>query len=155
MGLLDGILQSLAGGAGTESGLGNVVSMVTNNPQIMGAVASLLSTRDTSVGGSGGLGGIISAFQNKGLGDMVSSWIATGPNPPVSAAQVTDVLGGDTISQFAQKSGVPVAQAGSLLAGLLPTVIDKLTPDGKMPDTSSLEGTLGSLLSGFLGGKGA
>ena len=32
------------------------------------------------------------------------------------------------------------------MAGLLPTVIDKLTPDGKVPDTDSLENTLSSLL---------
>jgi len=153
MGLLDGLLNKLTGGQGAESGLGGLLSMAAHNPQVVGAVASLLSTRDSSVGGSGGLGGLIGAFQQKGLGDMVSSWISTGPNPPISAAQVTNVLGGDTVAQFAQKSGVPLAEAGSLLAGLLPTVIDKLTPDGKMPDMNALEGTLGSLMSGLLGGK--
>ena len=154
MGLIDGLLGQLMGGAGAEGGLGSLVSMAAKNPQIVGAVASLLSTRDSSVGGSGGLGGLVSAFQQKGLGDMVSSWISTGPNPPVSAAQVTDVLGNDTVAQFAQKSGVPTSEAGSLLAALLPTVIDKLTPNGKMPDVNALEGTLSSLLSGFMGGKG-
>jgi len=58
------------------------------------------------------------------------------------------------MAQFAHKSGVPLAEAGSLLAGLLPTVIDKLTPDGNMPDTNSLEGTLSSLISGLGGGRG-
>jgi uncharacterized protein YidB (DUF937 family) len=62
---------------------------------------------------------------------------------------VTDVLGRDTISQFAAKAGVPTADAGSVLANLLPTVIDKLTPDGKVPDTNSLENSLSSLLSGL------
>ena len=152
MGILDGFLKQMTGGQGAESGLGSLVSMAAKNPQILGAVAALLSTKDSSVGGSGGLGGLVGAFQKKGLGDMVSSWISTGPNPPVSAAQVTDVLGGDTVAQFAHKSGVPVGEAGSLLAGLLPAVIDSLTPDGKMPDTNSLEGTLGSLLAG-LGGR--
>jgi uncharacterized protein YidB (DUF937 family) len=122
------------------------MEMVAKNPQILAAVAGLLSTRDTSVGGSAGLGGLISAFQGKGLGDMVSSWISTGPNPPVSAAQVTNVLGDDTMGQFARKAGIPMGEAGSILAGLLPTVIDKLTPDGKVPDTNSLEDTLSSLL---------
>jgi len=44
---------------------------------------------------------------------------------------------------------VPRAEAGSLLAGLLPAVVDQLTPDGKVPETNSLENTLGSLLSGL------
>ena len=145
MGLLDGILGQVMGGQGSESGLAGLIG----NPQILGAVAGLFSTRDPSIGGSGGLGGLVSAFQQKGLGDMVSSWISTGPNPEISAAQVSEVLGNDTINQFASKAGVPAAEAGSLLAGLLPSMIDKLTPDGKMPETRALENTLSSLLSGL------
>ena len=145
MGLLDGILKQVMGGQGSEGGLAGLVG----NPQILGALTGLLSTRDSSIGGSGGLGGLISAFQRKGLGDMMSSWISTGPNPAISANQVTEVLGPDTISQFASKAGVPVAEAGSVLAGLLPSVIDRLTPDGTVPETSSLENTLSSLLSGL------
>lgn len=145
MGLLDGVLGQVLGGQSAESGLAGLVG----NPQILGALAGLLSTRDSSIGGSGGLAGLIGAFQQKGLGDMVSSWISTGPNPEISAEQVTDVLGGETIRQFAGKAGVPVAEAGSLLAGLLPKVIDQLTPDGKVPEAGSLEGTLGSLLGGL------
>jgi uncharacterized protein YidB (DUF937 family) len=146
MGMLDSLLKGVLGGGQGSGALGGIVDMVAKNPQILSAVAGLLSTRDTSVGGSGGLGGLISAFQGKGLGDMMSSWISTGPNPPVSAAQVTDVLGGDTMGQFARKAGIPMGEAGSILAGLLPTVIDKLTPDGKVPDTDSLENTLSSFL---------
>jgi uncharacterized protein YidB (DUF937 family) len=145
MGLLDGLLQQAMGGQGGDGGLAGLVS----NPKVLGALAGLLSSRDSSIGGSGGLGGLISAFQSKGLGDMMSSWISTGPNPAISAAQVTDALGSDTISQFASKAGVPTAEAGSVLADLLPTVIDKLTPDGKVPDTNSLENSLNSLLSGL------
>ena len=149
MGLLDGMLKQALGGGPGGGALGGLMDMVVKNPQIVTAVAGLLSTRDTSIGGSGGLAGIVSAFQNKGLGSIVSSWISAGPNPPITATQLTDVLGADTLGQFAQKAGVPAAEAGSLLAGLLPTVIDKLTPDGKLPDTDSLEGTLSSLLSKF------
>ena len=148
MGMLDSLLQgALGGGQGQgSSALGGLMAMVAKNPQILSAVAGLLSTRDTSVGGSGGLGGLVSAFQGKGLGDMVNSWISTGPNPPISASQVTDVLGGDTMGQFARKAGISLNDAGPLLAGLLPTVIDKLTPDGKVPEANSLENTLSSLL---------
>jgi uncharacterized protein YidB (DUF937 family) len=149
MGLLDGLLKQATGGQSNASGLGGLMSVVASNPQIIAALAGLLSTRDASIGGSGGLGGLVNAFQSKGLGDMMSNWISTGPNPPVSAAQLTDVLGQDTLSQFASRAGVPVSDAGSLLAGLLPAAIDQLTPDGKVPETSALESTLGSLLAGL------
>jgi uncharacterized protein YidB (DUF937 family) len=155
MGLLDMLMKQATGGqspAGGGSALGDLLSMVSKNPQILSAVAGLLSTRDSSIGGSAGLGGLIGSFQKKGLGDMMSSWISTGPNPPISPAQVTDVLGSDTVKQFASRAGVPTAEAGSLLAGLLPAVIDKLTPDGKVPETNSLENSLKSLLSGLGGG---
>ena len=144
MGFLDGILKQALGGQSSEGGLASLIS----NPQVLAALTGLLSTRDSSIGGSGGLGGLVSAFQQKGLGDMISSWISTGPNPAISATQVTEVLGEDTLNQFASKAGVPRAEAGSLLASLLPAAVDQLTPDGKVPETDSLESTLGSLLSG-------
>ena len=147
MGLLDGMLKQVMGGGQGGGALGGLMGMVAQNPQVLAAVAGLLSSRDATIGGSGGLGGLIGAFQKKGMGDMISSWISTGPNPPITATQLTDVLGGDTVGQFARKAGVPEAEAGSILAGLLPNVIDKLTPEGKLPDTDSLEGTLSSLLS--------
>jgi uncharacterized protein YidB (DUF937 family) len=140
MGLLDNLMNQA----------GSVASFAAKNPQAVAAIVSLISSRDSSVGGSGGLGGIVEAFQKKGLGDMVASWISTGPNPPVSAAQVTDVLGSDVIGQFAAKAGVPHAEAGGLLASLLPTVIDHLTPNGTVPESNALESSLGGLLSGFL-----
>lgn len=147
MGLLDGMLQQALGGRGGGGGLGSIVAMAARNPQLLAALAGLLSTRDATIGGAGGLGGLVSAFQGKGLGDMVASWIATGPNPAITAEQVTSVLGGDTLAQFARKAGMPVAQAGPALAELLPTAVDYLTPEGKLPDVDSLENTLSSLLS--------
>jgi len=97
MGFLDGLLKQAMGGQGDASGLGGLVSVMSKNPQILTALTGLLSTRDASVGGSGGLSGLVGAFQKKGLGDMISGWISTGPNPPVSAAQVPDVLGQETL----------------------------------------------------------
>ena len=152
MGLLDDLLKGTLGGGQAEAhagagGLGNLASMVAQNPQILAAVASLLSTREGSVGGNGGLAGLINAFQRNGLGDAVNSWVSTGPNPPVTGAQVTDALGHDTVSQFAAKAGVPASQAGSILASLLPAAIDHLTPAGTVPESNSLESSLGSLLA--------
>jgi uncharacterized protein YidB (DUF937 family) len=141
MGILDDLLGKEAGG---------LAGMAMKNPQIIAAIASLLSSKDASVGGTGGLGGLVQAFQGKGLGDMMSSWISTGPNPPINASQITDVLGRDTLSQFAAKAGVPHGEAGGLLASLLPSVIDQLTPQGRVPESNDLESALGGLLSGLM-----
>jgi len=141
MGMLDDLLGK---------NLGAVAEIAMKNPQIIGAVASLLSSKQGSVGGAGGLGGLVQAFQGKGMGDMISSWISTGPNPPATADQITNVLGHDTLAQFAQKAGVPHGEAGGLLASLLPAVIDQLTPQGKVPESNDLESALGGLLAGFM-----
>jgi uncharacterized protein YidB (DUF937 family) len=143
MGLLDDVMKSAAPA---------IAGQLAQNPQLLGAALSMLSTTDTSVGGSGGLGGLIGMFQQKGLGDMIASWVSTGPNPPVSPQQLHDVLGPDTLNQFAQKAGISPAEAGPSLAALLPSLIDALTPDGQVPETNALEGALGSLLGGAQGG---
>lgn len=146
MGILDKLLKQVGGGG---SGLGELLSIVSGNPQVAAALGALLSTRDSSVGGGGGLGGLVAAFRQKGLGDVVSQWISTGPNPPITSAQVTDALGHETLGQFAGKAGVPVPEAADLLARILPTAVDRLTPDGKLPEAGALDTSLASLLSMF------
>lgn len=145
MGLFDDLTKQ-AGGLGGLGNLGGLAELAMKNPQAIAAVASLLSSKDGSVGGTGGLGGMLQAFQGKGMGSMISSWISTGPNPPISAGQITDVLGADTLKQFAGKAGVSSGEAGGLLASLLPTVIDQLTPDGNTPDSNTFESAIGGLL---------
>jgi uncharacterized protein YidB (DUF937 family) len=141
MGMLDDILGKQAGG---------LADVAMKNPQVISAIVSLLSSKDASVGGTGGLGGLVQAFQGKGMGDMISSWISTGPNPPATASQIGDALGANTLSQFAAKAGIPQGEAGGLLASLLPSVIDHLTPQGKVPESNALESALGGLLSGLV-----
>ncbi len=139
MGLLDDVMKQ-------SGGLGGVAEWAMKHPQAVSAAVALLSSRDASVGGTGGLAGLASAFQKGGLGDVMSQWIATGPNPPISPAQLSGVLGNDVIGQFAQKAGLGQADASSTLASLLPTLVDHLTPKGQMPDSNGLETALGGLL---------
>jgi uncharacterized protein YidB (DUF937 family) len=51
------------------------------------------------------------------------------------------------VQAFAQKLGVSPEAASSTIAQMLPTVIDKLTPNGAMPDRSNLLQMGESLLS--------
>jgi uncharacterized protein YidB (DUF937 family) len=147
MGLLD-ILKQLGGGGGAQAGgLGALAEMIAKNPQIVSAAISMLNPKDTSVGGGGGLADVISAFNKGGLGNMMSQWISTGPNPPITGDQLTNVLGSGVIGQIAQKAGLGQAEAGSALAAVLPSLIDHLTPNGQVPDANALQSALGGLLS--------
>lgn len=140
MGLLDDVLKN-------AGGLGAMAELAAKNPQIVAAAATLLSSRDASVGGSGGLGGLMGAFDKNGLGSIMASWVGSGQNESIGVDQVLKVLGNDTVSQFADKAGIGLAEAGPALAAVLPALINQLTPQGQAPESSSLESALGSLLS--------
>jgi uncharacterized protein YidB (DUF937 family) len=81
----------------------------------------------------GGVSGIVSELQQKGLGDTVKSWVGTGPNQPVSPDQLHNALGADTVSQLAAKIGINPQDLLARLSQALPTAIDKLTPAGAVP----------------------
>ena len=68
----------------------------------------------------------------------MASWIGTGANAPVSGEQIKDALGSDTVTQIAEKAGVAPDAALGGLAALLPQLVDKLTPDGKVPEGTDL-----------------
>jgi uncharacterized protein YidB (DUF937 family) len=69
----------------------------------------------------------------------MSSWVSTGQNLPISGNQLQDVLGSDLIQQFAKKLGTSNADVSGGLANLLPDLIDKLTPNGQLPEKDALQ----------------
>ncbi|MCC6141698.1 MAG: DUF937 domain-containing protein [Nitrospira sp.] len=113
----------------------------SQNP-LLQAVTSLLG-QNSSVGG---LAGLVQTFQKNGLGDIVNSWVSTGKNLPVTPQQIQQGLGGDLLKQLAAKAGISTDAAGAQLAGLLPDLVDKLTPTGKIE-----AGGLDQLLKMFQG----
>jgi uncharacterized protein YidB (DUF937 family) len=52
-------------------------------------------------------------------------------------------VGADTVAQVAQHAGVSTDAVKSALASALPGLIDKLTPNGQLPDLSQLSGLFG------------
>jgi uncharacterized protein YidB (DUF937 family) len=93
----------------------------------------------------GGLAGLVQAFQANGLGDVVSSWIGTGQNQSISASQIQSVLGSDAVKQLAAKMGLSPDAVSAKLAEVLQDAIDKLTPNGKLPEGGLLAGALTAL----------
>lgn len=76
---------------------------------------------------------LISQFYAKGLGDVIGSWIGTGENKSISPEQLQNVFGRDALSGIANKLGLDVNDLSTQLSNILPVVIDKLTPNGKVP----------------------
>lgn len=134
MGLLDMVTGAL--GSTKDNKGGNLM---------LDIVMQMLSAN----GQNGGLAGLAKAFQDKGLGDQMSSWIGTGQNLPISADQIKNVLGGAQLGQIASQLGMNEQQAAGGLADLLPQMVDKLTPGGNVPQgelmTQGLEMLKGKL----------
>jgi uncharacterized protein YidB (DUF937 family) len=131
MGLMDEVLSmaGCAGGAQQDqhaTALSAILSYI-NSPQV------------------GGIAGLQQMFQQGGLGHVVSSWIGSGQNLPVSASQLQNVLHGGALQQAAQQSGMDPSQLTGLMATLLPHLVNHLTPNGQVPDASSLQKMLSGL----------
>jgi uncharacterized protein YidB (DUF937 family) len=127
MGLLDGLAGQLLGaGDARHAGL-------------LQAIGGLIHQQP------GGLAGLIDAFERGGLGNVAASWIGTGANLPISADQLQSVLGSSQIESIARSLGFTPQEATGHLAELLPQVIDRLTPQGALPEAGALGGLLAAL----------
>lgn len=130
MGLFD---ELIAAGAAAAQGATAGGAGAAPHADVASAVLDMLKSQQ-----GGGLAGLAQAFQQKGLGDVMSSWVGTGQNMPISQDQVQHALPGDMLSQISQKLGISPAVAASALTVVLPMVVDKLTPHGNVPQQHSL-----------------
>ena len=80
-----------------------------------------------------GVSGVVAELEKTGLGQQVRSWVSTGPNLPISSEQIEEAVGPERVKEMAADSGVPYDKVLELLAKHLPTVVDKATPEGKLP----------------------
>jgi uncharacterized protein YidB (DUF937 family) len=131
MGMLDTICNQVMGSLAT-SGDGR-------HADVVNAIGGFIQSQ-------GGLENLINNFHQKGLGNVVSSWVGTGANLPISPDQLSHVMGNAQVQAMAQKLGFSPQEMQSHLAEILPQVIDKLTPGGTVPTG----GGLASVLSGFM-----
>lgn len=81
----------------------------------------------------GGLQGLVNQFEQQGLGATVSSWVGTGPNQPITPAELNQAVGTDTLNDLAAKAGISMPDLLNKLSAVLPQAVDKLTPTGKLP----------------------
>ena len=128
--LLGGLLKGAGGGGQSGSGSGN----------ILGALLSALGgSQGGGSTGSNPLGGLLDLLTKSGLAAQKDSWVGTGQNQSVTGAQIQQALPDETLQKVAEQAGVTPEQAASDLAQTLPQAVDKLTPEGQVPQAASLE----------------
>ena len=121
-----GFLDSLENSPALRSVLGQLGAAVL--PAVLGEVMG--------TGSQGSLNAIVAKLEQAGFGDQVKSWIGTGQNLPITADQVRQVLGNETVKQLAAKYNIPVDQIAELLAHQLPLAVDHASPDGRLPHSA-------------------
>jgi len=134
MGLLDDVLGMAGfGGADQSSQHAGALSAIMdyiNSPQV------------------GGISGLQQMFHNQGLGGIISSWIGTGQNLPISQDQLQNVLHSEALQNAAAKAGLDPSQLAGMMSQLLPSLVDKLTPNGQVPESGALAQMMKGLAAG-------
>jgi uncharacterized protein YidB (DUF937 family) len=125
MGLMEEVL-AMAGSTGSQQ--------QTEHASALSAILSYITSPQV-----GGIGGLQQMFQQGGLGNIFGSWLGSGQNMPVSASQLQNVLHGGALQQAAQQSGLDPTRLVGMMSTLLPHLVDKLTPNGQVPDASAVQ----------------
>jgi uncharacterized protein YidB (DUF937 family) len=137
-----GFLDHLLSDAGKLGDVGNPAD--THAAKLAPLLLSAFGGGETQDAQVKGLSGLVSRFQQAGLGDIAQSWISNqASNQPVSPEQVHSALGEQQITQLAEKIGLPKTGLVSVLASLIPKLVDTLTPNGQLPhapDTTPIRG---------------
>ena len=146
---LDDILGGLTGGKGGGSGgglddmLGGVMGGGGSGGgrSTMGALLPVLG----GLLASGGLQKIMGGLKANGLSSQAESWVGTGPNQAVDGSQMQKAVGKEQIQAVAKELGISESQAADVVAKALPEVVDKVSPEGKLPPEQDLDAAFDKL----------
>ena len=135
--------------AGPAGGLGDLLGQMMGGGQRGGGLGDLLGQvlgGGGAPGGAGGLGGLLRQFESAGFADQARSWVSPGQNQPLPADALGRVFGQDGLATIARLAGLSEGETTTGLAQLLPEIIDRATPEGRVPDDDQLAGSLQDLL---------
>jgi uncharacterized protein YidB (DUF937 family) len=146
---LDDILGGLMGGKGGSGGSGGLDDMLGGllggrgggGGGTMGALMPVLA----GLLASGGLSKIMGGLKANGLSAQADSWVGTGANEPVSGKDIEQAAGREEIQKVAQQLGISESQAADAVAQALPEVVDKVSPEGKLPPEQDLDAAFDKL----------
>jgi uncharacterized protein YidB (DUF937 family) len=94
-------------------------------------LGALFSGAGSEAGNS--LEGLLNQLKEGGLRAKVASWTGTGENENVSGAEIAQALPPGLLAAAARTGGLGEVDAADQIAETLPVVVDKLTPEGQIP----------------------
>jgi len=86
-----------------------------------------------------GLGDLLDKISNNGQKDAADSWVKPGAeNKPIEPRDLGKAIGQKTLSEIARQSGMSEEELLDRLSKVLPGVVDKLTPEGRVPSNTEV-----------------
>ncbi len=86
----------------------------------------------------GGLAGFLAHFSDAGFSGLVQSWLEHDAYAIASAAQIRYSLGDALLARLASAAGMSAGTAAMVLALMIPSVVYRLTPGGRVPNLREL-----------------
>ncbi|UNO42854.1 YidB family protein [Streptomyces sp. MST-110588] len=107
---------------------------------LFGSLMGALAGEAAGPGGPGGHGGVLpsvlATLLQGDLGPQAHSWVGPGANEPVTGEQVAGALPYDVLRKVAREHGLGLRETADRLARILPQAVDRLTPDGRIPQAA-------------------
>jgi uncharacterized protein YidB (DUF937 family) len=140
--LADARQNRVAGADGAASEQGGFLSEIG---RIFQPNAPGMGTSDTGLSSTGlstALRDLKERFTATGQGAAAESWISTEANRPLDVEALEAALGPETLDELARKTGISRAELLLRLNVALPEVVDRMTPDGRLPANGGAQFTL-------------
>jgi uncharacterized protein YidB (DUF937 family) len=134
-GLLGGGMAGGRGGAtgGMGGGLGGLAGGLGGMKGI--ALTALLAYLMRQQGGRAGFSSLTDNLRGAGLGPQVDSWISNGPNQDVHPDELARALPPEALDDIERHTGLGRDEVLSDLSRGLPQMVNRLTPQGRAPET--------------------
>ena len=106
----------------------------TPQPGFLSGISDLFRSGPNGGGTlSSGLSDLVGRFTSAGHNGTAQSWVASGPNEHLKSDDITHAIGDETLNELVAKTGLPRAELIRRLTAAVPEVVNKLTPDGRLP----------------------
>ena len=128
------ILGRLLGGGGSPAAPPQPASRPTPTP-----TPTPVPTNAPAGSILGGLNDLIGKLAAGGAGPQVNSWVGHGANQPIQPGQLGSALGQNTLNELSQRTGMSQQELLNQLAAVLPQLINRMTPNGRVPTLAELD----------------
>jgi len=133
-----GSQQNESGGGGLLGGLGGLLGGLGQSGTAQQPPLPAGQRDQAQAAIPEGLNGLVERFRQGGLGGVIDSWIGTGGNQQIAPNQLNQALEPQEIDELSRQTGLPEQEVLSQLSHALPTMVDRLTPQGRIPQPAEI-----------------